>query len=83
MGIGLSCKKATQLIEKGSVFPLKKLEKIQLMVHLKMCQKCGLYEESSKSLDELIATEFEKENSQEPSISEDFKKTLLEKLKKM
>jgi hypothetical protein len=82
MGLGLSCKKATVLIEKGSVFQLKRVEKVQLMLHLKMCRKCKLYGESSKSLDVLIANEFKKKNESGPSISEAFKKELLERLKK-
>ena len=82
MGLGLSCKKATELIEKGSVFQLKRVEKVQLILHLKMCRKCKLYGESSNSLDKLIAKEFEKENEAGPSISEGFKNELLERLKK-
>ena len=81
--MGLSCKKATELVEKGSVFQLGKLEKIQLMLHLKMCSKCKAYSISSKELDLIIATELEKKQNETPSIDEGFKKTLLEKLKKM
>ena len=82
MGLGLSCKKATELIEKGSVFQLRKVEKVQLILHLKMCRRCKLYEKSSDNLDKLIAKEFEKKTETGPSISEGFKKELLERLKK-
>ena len=53
----LSCKKATELIEKRLVTRLSSVEKIQLKMHTMMCKRCTSYEEQSdiieKSLKEI------------------------------
>lgn len=50
----LSCKKATGLIEKKSVFGLSWKENIQLKVHTKMCDACSTYQKQSKEIDTLL-----------------------------
>jgi hypothetical protein len=50
----LSCHKATELIEKKSMFPLTKAEKAQLFVHLKMCKACQTYSKQSVEIDNLL-----------------------------
>ena len=50
----LSCKKATELIEKESIFALSLKEKAQLYMHKSMCDACTAYEKQSKKIDELL-----------------------------
>ncbi|MBI5857583.1 MAG: hypothetical protein HZB42_08015 [Sphingobacteriales bacterium] len=50
----LSCKKATELIEKKSLFGLSWKENIQLKVHTKMCNACSTYQKQSKEIDTLL-----------------------------
>ena len=50
----LSCKKATELIEKKLLIKLSFKEKIQLDMHKSMCSACTTYENQSKKLDKLF-----------------------------
>jgi len=61
----LSCKKATEMIEKKLNFKLSWYEKIQLEGHKMMCSACKNYEKQSKLIDIGIAKSKEKDFSQE------------------
>ncbi len=50
----LSCHKATELIEKKSLFPLSTVEKTQLYLHLKMCKACQTYSRQSVEIDKML-----------------------------
>ena len=50
----LSCKKATELIEKRSLVRLSFKEKVQLRLHKSMCDACTAYEKQSRKIDELL-----------------------------
>lgn len=50
----LSCKKATELIEKNLVTKLSLREKVQLKMHKSLCDACTAYEKQSKKMDELF-----------------------------
>lgn len=50
----LSCKKATELIEKRLLIKLSFKEKVQLRLHKSMCDACTEYEKQSKKIDELL-----------------------------
>lgn len=50
----LSCKRATELIEKKSVINLSFKEKVQLRMHKSMCDACTAYEKQSKAIDEVL-----------------------------
>ena len=50
----LSCKKATELIEKRSLTKLSFKEKVQLRLHKSMCDACTAYEKQSRKIDELL-----------------------------
>jgi hypothetical protein len=52
--IMLSCKKATELIEKRALVRLSSKEKIQLHLHKTMCDACTAYQKQSKKIDELL-----------------------------
>lgn len=50
----LSCKKATELIEKKSLVGLSFQEKFQLRIHKSMCDACSSYEKQSLKIDMLL-----------------------------
>ena len=50
----LSCKRATELIEKKSILGLSWRENVQLKVHTKMCDACSHYQKQSKEIDTLL-----------------------------
>jgi hypothetical protein len=50
----LSCKKATELIEKKWVVKLSPIEKIQLTVHTSVCNACKTYEKQSEIIEKSI-----------------------------
>lgn len=65
----LSCKKATELIEKKSVFGLSWKENIQLKVHTKMCDACSHYQKQSKEIDNLLEKHLQpKDDSDVPEL---------------
>lgn len=45
--IVLSCQRATLLVEKSHAHPLSFMDKLQLRIHLKICDKCADYEKQS------------------------------------
>ena len=51
----LSCKKATELIEKREITPLSKKEKLQLRIHTSMCKACRSYEKQSDTLEKALS----------------------------
>lgn len=53
--IMLSCKKATELIEKKLVTKLSSVEKIQLKMHTAVCSKCSTYENQSEVIEKCLA----------------------------
>ncbi|MEO9021998.1 MAG: hypothetical protein ABI237_02825 [Ginsengibacter sp.] len=50
----LSCRKATELIEKKLLIKLTFKEKLQLELHKSMCSACTAYEKQSKRMDDLF-----------------------------
>jgi hypothetical protein len=52
--IVLSCKKATLLIEKNHIEPLSLINRVQLMMHLKMCDKCSKYQKQSVLIENVL-----------------------------
>lgn len=50
----LSCIKATELIEKKSLFKLSFKEGMQLRFHKKVCKTCAAYEKQSIFIDQAI-----------------------------
>ena len=74
----LSCKKATEMIEKKLNFKLSWYENIQLKGHKMMCSACTNYEKQSKLIEKGLAKSKEKDLSQE-DINQ-LKKTINDKL---
>lgn len=50
----LSCRKATELMEKRLQFKLNTVEKAQLYLHTSMCEVCKTYQDQSADLDRAI-----------------------------
>ena len=50
----LSCRKASELIDKKSVVKLSVKENVQLHLHTSLCAGCKAYQKQSKVLDELL-----------------------------
>ena len=50
----LSCRKASELIEKKTAFRLTRIETIQLFMHTRMCDACQLYYKQSKFIDDAV-----------------------------
>lgn len=55
----LSCKKATELIEKREVKSLSVKEWLQLKAHLWMCDACKVYEKYSRKINAVLKSWFE------------------------
>ncbi len=52
--IMLSCRKATELVEKRMLCRLDKMEGIQLKMHLSMCRDCSNYAKQTGLIDRLL-----------------------------
>ena len=66
--IMLSCKKATALIEKNSLFSLSLKESIQLRLHKTVCDACTTYEKQNKKIDELLCNHIHFSNIDESTL---------------
>lgn len=66
--IVLSCRKATFLIEKSHNEPLSFLDKVQLSMHLRICDKCAGYQKQSLLIEKVL-----KANHQNLSNPSNFK----------
>lgn len=73
----LSCKKATELMEKRTYFGLKPHEHVQLFLHSQLCDACRNYEKQSKAIHQLLIKQLNdnKTDLQEnnPELKEDIK----------
>ncbi len=52
--IVLSCRKATYLLEKSLLSPLPFMDRLQLKMHLKICDKCAAYQKQSLIIEALL-----------------------------
>lgn len=78
----LSCKKATELIEKRKIEQLNFTEKNQLKIHLSMCRTCNAYQSQSETLDKAVSR-WVKNNKKvrNISLSSSEKAAILKKIK--
>lgn len=74
----LSCKKATELIEKKLSFGLNFRERIQLSIHKSMCEACSEYENQSLIIEKGIEN---MHHDHEFDDLDKFKQQILEKTK--
>ncbi|CAN5414117.1 hypothetical protein BH23BAC1_BH23BAC1_42620 [soil metagenome] len=80
----LSCRKATELIEKKLNNNLSKIEKIQLFLHTSMCDACTLYEKQSKFIDEALKKHLNgsaQEINGEKTLSNEIKEKIIKNIK--
>ena len=49
-----SCQKATELIERRELRPLKGTERLGLWIHLRVCKACRTYEAQSAVIDRML-----------------------------
>lgn len=75
----LSCKQASQLIEKQSVSPLTAKEKVMMKLHKTMCKYCTVYEKQSAQIDVLLNSYLNEQHLL--IVNADLKNKILEKLK--
>lgn len=80
----LSCRKATELVEKKQYFKLNPLEKIQLYFHTRMCDACHTYEKQSHQIDEIFKSHTNPDQLHHPSkpLADDLKKKIIETLRR-
>ncbi len=50
----LSCKKASALIDRKSLFGLTRKENVMLKMHTALCDACAAYEKQSKLIDNVL-----------------------------
>lgn len=68
----LSCRKATELIDKKSVISLSVREKMMLRMHTGICDACAAYQKQSKLLDNMMHQHFDvSDESQVPQVAND------------
>jgi len=82
----LSCRKATELMEKKNRAPLKALETLQLFMHTRMCDACTQYEKQSHFIDNLLKKQGNTpDNLQSPqkTLSDEAKALIIRELEKM
>lgn len=75
----LSCKKATELIEKRRVTKLTSVEKIRLKIHTTLCSKCSTYESQSDIIENCIA-QIHQSNKKPMKLSSERKEEILKQL---
>ncbi len=79
----LSCKKASELVDKKSVTGLSIKENIMLRMHTAMCDICKAYQKQSKILDRLLMKHLQKTNETNfpKIINNELKQKILARLK--
>ena len=78
----LSCKKATELIEKKSLLTLSSKGNIQLKVHTKMCDTCTNYQKQSKEIDVILEKHVHDEEAMPLLENKQLKESILYRLEK-
>ena len=76
----LSCKKASELIDKKSLVQLSAKENIMLHLHTSMCDACTAYQKQSKIVDTLLENHFT--NSQTSIQNAELKEKIIKNLPK-
>lgn len=80
----LSCRKATELMEKELHFKLNPIEKMQLRMHTGMCNACNAYQKNNKHMEKALKTHISSTETPQKykgvTLSDDFKKALIKDL---
>lgn len=78
----LSCRTATELMEKKHVAPLSAWQKFQLWMHTLICDACRRYQIQSDQIDKILKYKFHQPSNFEPLV-EDVKTLKDQILKKL
>lgn len=79
----LSCRKATELMERKLYTDLGQTEKFQLFLHTRMCDACRLYEKQSQFMDSVLRKQSATPNHRKASLKtlpEEVKSKIIEEL---
>ncbi len=79
----LSCRKATELMEKKLYSDLGQTERFKLFLHTRMCDACRLYEKQSQFMDSVLRKQSATPNHRKASLKtlpEEVKSKILEEL---
>lgn len=76
----LSCKAATELVEKKQAVGLTAFEGMRLRLHLSMCTACHSYEKQSRSINRMMEQLFTSDKNENIKLSDDRKKKILDQL---
>jgi hypothetical protein len=82
----LSCRKATELMEKKLHIGLGTTERFQLFLHTRMCDACRLYEKQSHFMDSVLKKKSaipDSTESPQKILSEDVKYRIVQELDKL
>lgn len=77
----LSCKKATELVEKKQVTGLSFFEGFRLSTHLLLCRACRSYEKQSLLLDKIFERMFGSPKEEMQQFDQTAKEKILERIK--
>ena len=78
----LSCKKASELIDRKFIFGLNWKENIQLKLHTKMCDACTNYQKQSKAIDGILEKHVHDEETTPLLENKPLKENILHSLEK-
>lgn len=79
----LSCKKATELIEKKRIVGLSFGERLQLNLHKRACKPCATYEDQSDLIDKAMDKQQDHEKEVfHDKLSDEAKSKIIERLAK-
>ena len=78
----LSCKKASELIDRKFIFGLNWKENIQLKLHTKMCNACTNYQKQSKAIDGILENYVQDEEAIPLLENKQLKESILYSLEK-
>lgn len=78
----LSCKKATELIEKKQIAGLSFGERLQLNIHKRACKACAAYEHQSDLIDKALAKQDREKVVSHDKLSDEAKSKIIERLAK-
>lgn len=77
----LSCKHASELIDKSAVVKLSMREKVILHVHTKMCDACAAYQKQSKILGDALHKHINSLSEDVPAVANpELKQRIISKL---
>ena len=79
--IAYNCRKATFLIEKEMVGKITLREKLELKIHLAGCSVCRIFQEQSKTINQMVKNIFNNQQHEKRGLDENFKKILNQRIK--